>query len=391
MKETIKKYLLVIFIFLSFSLQAFGYLYEAPISTRKMILVILGIFYLIIIVIQHFIKKRLIRYFLILMAAITLIGIEMYSKYAINYFYHSSYIIVLMYIIVHYPKKQGLFLSIILTISSIVKFVELIWIQPSQANIAIFLFFFIIQFLVLLVGFFAKVYREENTKTNLLYIELLETNKQLVRYSDELKQLTKIEERTNIARDLHDTLGHDMTGLIMQMEMVTRLFKNNESLQGFNVLEEAKKSARESLSKVRQILNTLKEDTDIDWTSSSLQSLINDFAKKTNTIIKYDISGEKNVKPDIGITLYRSIQEALTNAIRHGKASNIVVTIKYLEDGIKFCIQDNGTGCPHINKGNGLIGMTERIKLLKGEVFFESSKTGFMVKGSIPYEGEEVK
>lgn len=386
MKALVYKYFIVIYSLVSFLLLIFGYVYEAPFSSRKLILIGLSIFYFLVILIQYMIKRVP-----ILLAVFSLIGIEMYSKYAINYFYHSLYIILLMFIIFNYPKRQGLIVSIFLILSSIIKFIELIWIQPNQANIAIFLFFLCIQLLILLVGFFAKVYREENAKTSLLNHELIETNKQLTRYSDEIKQLTKVEERANIARDLHDTLGHEMTGLIMQMEMVSRMFQNNKAEEGLAVLEEAKKSARGSLSKVRQIVNTLKNDTDIEWTKSSLQSLVNDFAKKTNALIECDINGEKNIKPEVGITLYRSIQEALTNAVRHGGASKVKVIIKYLENEVVFSIEDNGKGCTNIIKGNGLTGMTERIYLLNGEVQFASTGNGFNVKGSIPYEREAVE
>jgi signal transduction histidine kinase len=295
-----------------------------------------------------------------------------------------------MFIIFNYSKRQGLILSLILMLSSIIKFIELIWIQPSQANIAISMFFLVIQLLIVLVGFFAKIYREENTMTRVLNNELIQTNKQLIRYSDEIKQLTKVEERANIARDLHDTLGHEMTGLIMQMEMVSRMLQNNKVDDGLKILEDAKKSARGSLSKVRQIVNTLKNDAEIEWTKNSLYSLINDFSKKTNTLIEFNMNGEKNIKPEVGIALYRSIQESLTNAIRHGEASKIEVIINYLENKVTFNIRDNGKGCKNIIKGNGLMGMTERIDFLKGEISFNNLENGFSVKGLIPYEREEI-
>lgn len=389
MRKYLDNYLISIYIIIAFLLLAFGYAYEVPFGPRKIIIISLSMFYLLTIFLQIFNKKFVSA--LTLIMAVTLIVIEMNSKYAINYFYHSMYIVILMYIVFYFSKKQGFVLSIVLSIGSLVKFIELIWIQPSQANVAIFLFFLIIQLLVLLVGYFAKVYREENAKTNLLYTELLETNKKLIQYSDEIQQLTKIEERTNIARDLHDTLGHDMTGLIMQMEMASRLLVNNKTDQGLNTLEEAKKSARDSLGKVRQILNTLKNDSDIEWTNASLQALVNEFAKKTNTTIECKIIGERNIKPDVGITLYRSIQEALTNAIRHGKALKILVTITYQDQKVVFSIEDDGIGCSNILKGNGLTGMIERIKLLMGEVTFDSHSHGFSVKGSIPYEREELE
>jgi signal transduction histidine kinase len=367
-----------------------GYFYEDPFGIRKTILISLILIYTVFISFQMIAKKRIVQLTLIMLSVIVLIIIEINSKYAIDYFFHSMYILMLMYVVIHYDKKAGLILSIILTLGSIVKFAELLTIQMSPANLAMFVFFFTVQMLVLLVAIFAKVYREENAKTKQLYEELLETHKQMKKYSNEIKQLTMVEERSKIARDLHDTLGHDMTGLIMQMEMTTRFFSANDTEQGIATLEKAKKSARESLAKVRQILNTLKNENEIEWTNTSLYELAEDFANKTETEIHCEIIGDKSVRPDVGITIYRIIQEGLTNAIRHGKATKVKIIITYKDQEVLFYIEDNGSGCSEVIKGNGLNGMLERVALLQGKISFENTK-GFLITGSLPYDREELK
>jgi len=379
-----------LYIIISLVLLVLGYFYEDPFGIRKTILISLILIYTVFISFQMIAKKRIVQLTLIMLSVIVLIIIEINSKYAIDYFFHSMYILMLMYVVIHYDKKAGLILSIILTLGSIVKFAELLTIQMSPANLAMFVFFFTVQMLVLLVAIFAKVYREENAKTKQLYEELLETHKQMKKYSNEIKQLTMVEERSKIARDLHDTLGHDMTGLIMQMEMTTRFFSANDTEQGIATLEKAKKSARESLAKVRQILNTLKNENEIEWTNTSLYELAEDFANKTETEIHCEIIGDKSVRPDVGITIYRIIQEGLTNAIRHGKATKVKIIITYKDQEVLFYIEDNGSGCSEVIKGNGLNGMLERVALLQGKISFENTK-GFLITGSLPYDREELK
>ncbi len=381
------KLISAIYVIISIALLVLGYFFEEPFGRRKTILMSLILIYISCIVIQIIYKKRAIQFALIILSVVVLMIIEINSKFAIDYFFHSIYILMLMYVVFNYDKKAGLILSVVLSVASTVKFIVLLTIQPSSANIAMFVFFLTVQMLVLLVAIFSKGYREENSKTKQLYEELLQTHKQLQKYSNEIKQLTMVEERSKIARDLHDTLGHDMTGLIMQMEMTTRFFNDNNLIQGMATLDNAKKSARESLSKVRQILNTLKNENDIEWTNTSLYELTEEFSKKTQTEIDCEIIGDKRVKPDVGITLYRIIQEALTNAIRHGSASKIKAVITYQEEAVLFNIEDNGRGCNNFIKGNGLNGMTERVALLGGTITFESKK-GFLISGSLPYEQE---
>lgn len=377
----------VIYLLSSWAILTLGYNFEEPQGNRKIHLLAFIIIYVGIGAIQGVTKSVPLKYILTFIQILQLILIELNSKYAINYFFHALYIVLLMHLILNFSKKAGLIMSLLLLAGSTIKFVELLTIQPTLANLSIFLYFLVIQILVLLVAVFFKGYKEENLKTQGLYDELLVTNRKLKAYAYEIKQLTMVEERTKIARDLHDTLGHDMTGLIMQMEMSSRLLEQNQTDQGMSLLEAAKKSARDSLVKIRQILDTLKNDREIEWTNTSVYELSEEFAKKTQVKITCEIIGENSVKPDLAIALYRIVQEALTNAVRHGKAKDIRIKITYEENLIQFCIIDNGKGCLEIKMGNGLLGMRERVNSLKGEVFF-SSRKGFKIEGSLPYNQE---
>lgn len=384
-REQIFSYIYMFFITV---LVLLGFIYEEPFGNRNATLIVISIAFFVISALQLFVRNIKFKIVLISISLILLATLEMNSKYAINYYYHSIYFADLFGVFLKYPKKPAMYLSFIISIFSTVKFIELLLIQATSANIALFVFFTIIQILIILVIIFAKNYWDENAITQELYCELLDTNKQLQLYSDEIRQLTMVEERTKIARDLHDTLGHDLTGLIMQMEITSRLFNNNQLVEGMDNLEKAKKSARASLSKVREILSTLKDEERTEWTHKSLYQLVEEFQKKTNIEIECIISGYSSLNPDMGVSLYRIVQEALTNSARHSKSEKILIQFIYKENEIAFNIVDNGNGNGVIIKGNGLKGMEERVALMGGEITFENNK-GFRIKGFLPYKRED--
>lgn len=360
-----------------------GYFFEKPFRERKLLLGIIILLYLTCLTGHFLVKKAYLRNGALLALNFLLVGLEFSSKYAVNYFYHSLYLLQLLLIIFRCGRHRALSYSILLSLCSFIKFGELLVIQPSTGNIAMSTFFAVTQVLLILVFSLYREFREESIRNKELYEELLVTNLQLKQYSEELKHLTKLQERSSIARDLHDTLGHELTGLIMRMEMASRLMEQ-DPVKGQGILEEAKTAARDSLSQVRAIVNTLKTDEEITWTQSSMKELTEHFSSMTGVRITYENSGEGPASPATGLTLYRLVQEALTNAVRHGKATKVGIRIGYELEGVRFEIEDNGRGCREISYGNGIKGMFERITALHGDLSVDGSK-GFRLTGFIPY------
>lgn len=372
-----------LYILLTAALLLFGYLFEKPFGVRIYILAGIVILYLIFLALFFMFHKALFKAIIMIGLFIILLGIEVFSKYAVNYFFHSLYTLQLLLIIFNYDKRKGLALIIPLSVCSFIKFIELVVIQPSTGNIAMFVFFGWTQVLFILIFTFFKIYREESVKNKSLYEELLVTYRKLEQSIEDLKVLTRMQERASIAGDLHDTLGHELTGLIMQMEMASRLMEKDPR-KGSSILEDAKQSARDSLSTVRTIVDTLKNDEENEWSQSTLMELVEHFREVTGANIIFKTSGKSIVSPDISLALYRLVQEALTNAVRHGMATEIDVSINHLETRVEFEVKDNGKGCDHPDYGNGLSTMSERIKALQGCLSFDGSN-GFLIKGYIPY------
>jgi signal transduction histidine kinase len=165
------------------------------------------------------------------------------------------------------------------------------------------------------------------------------------------------------------------------MEMATHMMDEDMD-KSKELLNSAKRMARDGLLSIRRVVETLRVEETIGKTNS-IGELIDEFSIAAGIEIEFKIIGEHvSTNRDIDTTLYRIVQEALTNSVRHGKASKVKVEIRY-NKYIEFYIKDNGIGTESIKEGYGLRGMKERIGSLNGKVEFES-KNGFIVKGYLP-------
>ena len=380
----LKKALMVIYWLSSISLLTAGFLFEEPYSSRRISLMVLIMIYCILLIGSLFQKNSAFSSALFSIAIVgVLVVIEIYSKYAVNYFFHTLYILLIFFNITRTASLRGVILSALITLVSFIKFIQLILIDNTFANVALMVFFGSVQVLVVVVGIFLKVYKEETQKTQSLYKELLETHNQLRSYAEEIKELSYVETRTLIARDLHDTLGHEMTGLIMQMEMASSYFDDEDWLEGKRLLQASKKSARQSLVKVREIVETLKHNNKDPEVMNTVEGLIEEFSLKTGCDIAYNHKGRSSLAPEAEVVLFRVIQECLTNAVGHGQASFISVTLLYGRRQVDFEIEDNGQGCQTVVVGNGLKGMEERLLEVGGSLEIQG-KPSFKVWGSLP-------
>jgi len=362
-----------------------GFVFEEPYASRRLSLLIMMVsFFVLSLVIQFFTNQTRHQSILIVIMTGLMLVIEINSKYAVNYFLHTLYILLIFYVIYMVKHRAAIGLSTMVTLVSFVKFIQLLMIDLTFANVALMVFFGSVQILVVAVGIFLKVYQEETRKTKGLYNDLLEAHDQLQVYADEIRDLSQMEARNRIARDLHDTLGHDMTGLIMQMEMADGHFEKGETKEGLALLDASKQSARDSLKKVRQIVETLKSNEELEVVKSSVESIIDAYKDKTGIGVDYIHKGNGQLKPEKSIVLYRVVQECLTNAVRHGQADRVKVILLYGSHGLDFQIEDNGPGAGQVIWGNGVTGMKERLEEVGGSLNVEGRPV-FRVWGRIDY------
>ncbi|MEL7655191.1 MAG: sensor histidine kinase [Bacillota bacterium] len=322
--------------------------------------------------------------------------IEQNSRLLINYFFHSFYIIILLEAALTLKLKKGISFGVAAVLISLIKYGFLIYYKFNLANVSQMAFFLLVNVLILVIACFAQHNREERQKKDILYRELLDTHRQLKQSTDEVNRLTVVGERNRIARELHDTLGHNMTALIMQLQMTDHIFRGDAE-KAEELLRNSIKTAKDSLSGIREVVETLRDFDPSEYSVSEIRSLIAEFAEKTGAVIQLTIADERGENlPDrqtdvhnsaVNMALYRIVQEALTNAVRHGKATEMSVKIDYLPNQIRFLICDNGVGAQAFQEGFGLKGIRERAEAFGGEIAFESG-AGFTVRGILYLEGK---
>ncbi|MBP1926181.1 signal transduction histidine kinase [Sedimentibacter acidaminivorans] len=350
---------------------------------RLYVLVALFSFFLINSITKYFINKQSKLYFFSLILDIVLIYfLELNSRLLISYFLHSLYIIILLEASITLQIKQGTIIGILIIIVSMIKFIYLVYYKFNFSNISQMVFFLIANGLILVIGIFAQYNKKEKEKKGILYKELLDTHKKLKESTDRVKRLSVVEERNSIARDIHDNLGHDMTALIMQLQMSEHYLNQNNPLKSQEFLVRSIKTAKDSLSGIRDVVETLRGEDINYYDDTAIKTLVDKFSEKTGAAIDLKISGKITPNYEENLAIFHILQECLTNAVRHGKATKIIIELDYSYTTIRFNIKDNGIGVKHIDEGYGMKGIKERVKNFNGNVEFRSLD-GLCVTGSI--------
>ncbi|HBV67096.1 MAG TPA: hypothetical protein DEF04_02115 [Clostridiales bacterium] len=331
-------------------------------------------------ILKYFVNEKRRFYFVLFAVDLALIYIlETNSRLLINYFLHSFYIIILFEAAVTLEIKHGIIIGIADVLVSMVKFIYLTYFRFNLSSISQMVFFFTISILILIVAIFAQYNRQEKEKKDMLYSELLDAHKKLKEYTDEVQRLSAVEERNRIARDIHDNLGHSMTALIMQLQMAEH-YLITDSPKSQELIADSVKAAKDNLSGIREVVETLRGTGQHTSLADALRGLAGKFSESTGTVIDLKIEGTMPDNQKIFNATYHILQESMTNAVRHGKASEIMAEINYFDDVVRFIIRDDGTGTDNITEGYGMRGIRERVKELNGDVEFKS-ENGFIVSG----------
>ena len=208
--------------------------------------------------------------------------------------------------------------------------------------------------------------------------ELTRAHTELLSARAQLAESSRNEERLRISRDLHDTLGHHLTALSLQLDVASRLTDGKASEH----VHQAHAITRLLLSDVRDVVSELRAGTRVDL-SVALRSLV---AHANAVAIHLDIPEALAIEPGSRAdALLKCVQEIMTNTTRHASARNLWITIARDGDGILVRARDDGRGTNVIQPGNGLTGMRERFEALGGRIDLRSSEgRGFEVNGFMP-------
>ncbi|WP_456275998.1 sensor histidine kinase [Bacillus sp. AK128] len=224
--------------------------------------------------------------------------------------------------------------------------------------------------------------------------ELLDENERqrevLEQYAEQVETLTLLEERNRMARELHDTVGHTLTSVIMGLDAVSYLMTTapDEAKESINQLRNV---SRNGLEEVRNQIHHIVPTHDKESLIIQLRRIANEFSIHTGTIIDFEARGEDGaVALPHTLTLVRCLQESLTNAKRHGGASRIHISLLVQPDEIKLTVKDNGAGMEEVHYGFGLSVMKERLESYQGELLVESSQKGTTVSCQLPIKNRKV-
>lgn len=225
---------------------------------------------------------------------------------------------------------------------------------------------------------------KENKRFIEMNKELKSLNEQLKEYADIREKMGETRERNRLAREIHDTLGHTLTGLSVGLDacVVTSDIDLETTKKQLRLLSE---TARRGLKDVRRSVDKLRPDALEHYTlREALDKMIQEFHEVTDVTIHFVCHLPKLVfDNDEEEVIYRIIQEGMTNAVRHGKASKIYISIAKERNVLILIIEDDGIGCENIKPDFGLHHMQERVSLLQGNVRFYGSN-GFVIIAEIP-------
>ncbi|WP_288209429.1 sensor histidine kinase [uncultured Catenibacterium sp.] len=243
-------------------------------------------------------------------------------------------------------------------------------------------------FILFLMIYIANEVQENERMTQEL-IMVHQVNHELENYAAVSEKIAEDKERKRLAREIHDTLGHALTGIAAGVDACIAMIDINPEATKKQLMV-ISKVVRQGIVDVRNSLNKLRPGVlEQHGFKGAIENMIEEFTSVSDLTISLDYRLDKvdfeNTKEDI---LFRVIQESVTNAVRHGDATHIDISL-YIEDNSLYLkIQDNGQGCEEIHYGFGLKQMKERLGMINGKVAYDGHH-GFLTIVTIPLqEGE---
>lgn len=289
-------------------------------------------------------------------------------------------ILILLYLMVDsaYMLKEKWF-KMYISIHLFLTLLLLVWKEPNQwlpwGIISIIVFF-----LVLRINSMAN----ERLEQRELYAELLGEYRKLKRLNLESERDARIQERTMIARDIHDSVGHRLTALLMRLEMLS-IQRNSSDY------DDLKGMAKESLEEIRRSVKTLQSEENEGI--ATVVQLIRKLEAESHLSVQFTMKQGVLSEPltnEKSVVLYRVIQEGLTNAMRHAGSREVQVTLgKSAIGDIQFKITNRVFSPNPFTFGFGLNNMKARVEEINGTLEVIQTEEQFILIGTIPTGRDE--
>jgi signal transduction histidine kinase len=201
---------------------------------------------------------------------------------------------------------------------------------------------------------------------------------------EKVELMTALKERNKIAREIHDTVGHTLTTVLVEIEAAKRLVKRDSGLS-IEKLNLAQEQIRKGINDIRNSVRILERGEEIKDFYPSVETLIKDTEKHSGVVIRSQVDNTINISKPAQKIILSALLEGLTNGIRHGNSTAFLFKLNRAEDKLHFSLEDNGQGASVINPGFGLRAMRDRVFELGG-TFEAVSKVseGFSIYITLP-------
>jgi signal transduction histidine kinase len=206
-------------------------------------------------------------------------------------------------------------------------------------------------------------------------------------------RLAVAEERARIARELHDVVAHAVSLMVLQVGAVRHKMPES-SAQDHDALQNVEQVGRTALAEMRSLLGAMRHDGEpVDLAPQpglgDLEALLAD-VRAAGLPVRMHVEGEPRALPRaIDLSAYRIVQEGLTNALKHARAGQADVAVRYGADDVQVEVVDDGRGASTDDGvGHGLIGIKERVKIFGGDLKVGTAGGGgFVLRARLPLNG----
>jgi signal transduction histidine kinase len=234
----------------------------------------------------------------------------------------------------------------------------------------------------------------QNTRS---YRVQAEQNAQLLAQAERLREeqarTAALDERTRIAREVHDVLAHSLGALGLQIQVVRAVLTDSGDVpRAVELLDQARRMASDGLRETRRAVHALRGD--IQPLPDGLAELSASHQRQHGAPVRFEVSGEpRSLSPDAGLAITRAAQEALVNTAKHAPHQPVDVRLDYTGDSTRLVVTNHLSGASTddhepalatVNGGYGLAGMRERLLLLDGALSAGRKGSEWVVEATVP-------
>lgn len=240
--------------------------------------------------------------------------------------------------------------------------------------------FYTMMLLNTLFQFFSLIIFERMRFAEQAEAETKQLNRELQATQALVKAMGQQSERLRISRDLHDTLGHHLTALTLNLQVASHLAEGEVKEK----IEQSFALSKLLLTEVRETVSHLREDAHIQL-KDVIEKLVSGIQSPSIELVMDD--SVEVVDAQVAETLFRCVQESLTNILKHSNATHCQIILTETPQYWLLRVHDNGRlSSETIVSGNGLTGMKERVQAVCGEMSWDISETGFVINVAIQKE-----